>query len=88
MYWERVYLMFRKMISRASYIYHLLIIILILKDYPGDTLRRSKDYGSKQAGKLRGASNKLEIRGQQLELQVWRLLQVSIFVVKTCNLFS
>ena len=60
-----------------------LIIILILKDHPGETLRRPM-----QLGKLRGTSDKLEMRGQQLELHVWRLLEVKISVTKICCLFS
>ena len=56
----------------------LMIIISILKDHPGETLRRPV-----HAGKLRGTSDKLELRGQQLELHVWRLLEVSCSVIKT-----
>ncbi|KAL9958359.1 hypothetical protein ACROYT_G035365 [Oculina patagonica] len=48
---------------------------LELKDTPPEALRKSRDLGSMQAGKLKGTSDDLHIQGQQLELHVWRLLE-------------
>ena len=43
-------------------------------DYPADALRKSREG---QAGKQKGTIEDLQIHGQQLELHVWRLLEVS-----------
>ena len=46
-----------------------------------DASRKSKDYGSMQAGKLKGTRDELQAIGigieQQMELLVWKLLEVS-----------